>query len=149
MAKKRTKRSARRAVRRPARRSVRRTVSQPSSNVKAYRIADMLVSIAIAFTLINAVLVILFPGSAVNASSQLNVITTAASWQYLGVAWIFLAFFAYITNRITRVSMKGHTMWGLLIIGIVLGAISMGQPVMLSAVLMIISALTYILKSRK
>ena len=130
-------------------RSVRKAVPKSHPKFRALRIADILVSIAIAFTLVNAVLVLFYADKAVEAAANLGYQTTVATWQLLGVSWIFLSLFAYIANRITRVSMHRPTMWGLLIIGVVLGIISWRLPPMVSAVLIIISALVYISKSRK
>ncbi len=132
MAKKRMKRTTRRAA-------------PKSAPKKAFRVADILVTIAIAFTLINAVLILFYADRAVEAAANLGLQTTTMNWQYLGVSWLFLALIAYITNRITRTSMYRHTMWGLLLVGILLGVTGRIE----SAVLIVIAALIYILKSMK
>lgn len=130
--------------------AVRRTLPQSSYHLRSLRIADTLVIIAIAFTLINAILILAFPDSAVTQSlNKYGSVTDRATWQLLGVAWIFLSLFAYIANRITKVIMHKPTMWGLLLIGILLGFASWGFPPLVSALLIVVSALIYISKSRK
>jgi len=112
---------------------------------RALRIADVLISIAVAFTLINAVLVLIFPGLAIEAAANYGYNTTTSSWISLAVAWIFLVLFIHWTNKTIKATSSRRAMWGLFILGLLLGVTTRIE----SAVLVLAASLTYLVKTRK
>lgn len=111
----------------------------------ALAIADTLVLISIFFLLINALLVFIFPTKPVEALAALGIQTTVVNWIALGVAWVFLAGLAYVSNRMVKTFRDRHQMWGLLIISI-LTAVTLRFE---SAALIFIAAVIYLAKLGK
>ena len=146
MAKKRKGKSRQRRPSRSSRSSSRRSSRlNVNKSLRALRIADILVSIAIIFTLINALLVLILPNLAVEAAANYGINSTTSSWMTLGVAWIFLALFAHWANKVVKATLDRRPMWGLLILGLLLGITARIE----SALLLVVASLTYLVKTRK
>ena len=105
-------------------------------------LADVLVVIAACFLVINAAIVFIFPNMLVKTAMSFGVETTNGNWMLLGSAWLFLAFFAYLANRMVKVTMKKANMWALLLVGLLV--LLSGR--LESALLIIISSILYMKK---
>lgn len=110
----------------------------------ASRDADILVKIAIVFTLINSAIVLSFLDKVVETAKGFGIATTPSNWILLSVAWIFLSFFAYIANSMTRSTNKTRPMWGLLLVGVLFLVTGRVE----SAILVGIAALLYLYRDK-
>lgn len=114
----------------------------------AYRVADVFVGIAVLFTLIQAVLVLISPSRIVQIAVERGGpawALTTSGWITIAIAWIFLAIFARVANKIVKGAMTRKTMWGLFIIGLLMVIIA--NPI--SGVLVLIAAIIYLAKASK
>lgn len=111
----------------------------------ALRVADIFVGIAIFFMLLNAAFAFIYTPRILQGAAELGVEMTAGNLYAFGAAWILLAIFVYGSNKLVKKKLDKHQMWGLLILGI-LTAVTF-RPV--SAALIIIAAIIYLVKAKK
>lgn len=137
MAKKRVRSKAR-----PAR-TVRKALPPIS---KAFYVADILATIAVFFLILNAALVFIFADKIVSIAMTYGGISTEKStWLLLGTSWLFLALFTYMINRYVKYTAHKASMWFLLLLGI--ATLPAGR--LESAVLIIVSAVIYLMNSKR
>lgn len=111
----------------------------------ALRVADVFVGIAIFFMLFNAALAFIYTPVILQKAADLGVEMTAGNWYALGAAWILLAIFVYGSNKLVKKKLDKHQMWGLLVLGILTGMTFR----LVSAALIVIAAIIYLVKAKK
>ena len=111
----------------------------------ALRVADVFVGIAIFFMLLNAALAFIYTPGIVQKAAEIGVEVTAGNLYAFGAAWILLAIFVYGSNNLVKKRFDKHQMWGLLVLGILTGITLR----FVSAALIIIAAIIYIVKAKK
>ncbi len=115
----------------------------------AIKIADLLVSIGVLFALVN-VAIILFGAKTITQNLAVQgILTSTGNWVALSIALLFLTYLVYTVNRMIRVTMSKRLMWGLLFLGVLMAlGVYFGPPILVfPAALIIIAALTYLLKA--
>ncbi len=112
----------------------------------AGRDADLLVKIAIVFTVLMSLLTFAFLDQVVEtAATEFGLETTPGNWILLAVAWLFLALFAHVANKMSMKATNKRPMWGLLLVAVLFLITSRVE----SAVLVGIAAILYLYRAGK
>jgi len=109
------------------------------------RVANMLVNISLFLLVLNAMIVILFKDSVLEALKQTGVEATASSLVLLGILWLMISFFAWSINKSIKEIRGRPQMWELLILSV----ITFFSGRMESGVLLLIASIVYLAKTRK
>lgn len=126
-----------------------RFAKNPFANTRAFQIANNLVLVAVLFILVNAVLVFVFPDIPVKNAAAAGIEMSKTTWIAMAVIWVLLAALVYLDNKMVQVFGDKHQMWGLLILGVLMGLAFGRIDYGISAMLVVLASLTYMVASRK